>query len=132
MIRRQPKLPARPQDAGDLIQILWPNEAPLVMARLRPGIGKEHENRSERRRAQAFENVPRVTHMDTNIGKALSLDVREQFRTAVHERLAGDEAGVRTGLRLSRDMLAATRANLKRNVPQIREKNGKRDRPFAQ
>ena len=62
------KLAAGHQHAGKFCQHLCLNESALVMARLGPGIGKEHENLGDAVARQSAQNGAGIAFMDFEIG----------------------------------------------------------------
>ena len=73
------------------------------------------------------QHIPGVAVMDADGGELGRLDLAEQARHAIDERLAADEANVRMMLRLPKEMLARAEADLEPNVGNgLREQSGER------
>lgn len=99
-------------DAGERVERRSRDDAALVMAELRPGVGKENEDARERGVAQRGEQEARVVEKEADVGKVMLLDLGQELGDAVFEHLAADEAHRRMRCRLRRQMLAGAEADL--------------------
>jgi hypothetical protein len=82
------------------------------MPLLRPGVGEQHKDARDRVLGKPGEHITRVAVMDADGGELRSVDLAEQARHAVDERLAADEAHLRMMLCLPEQMLARAEADL--------------------
>ena len=98
-------------DAGEFFQRRWRNEAALVVARFRPGIGIEQINRIDTGIGQGDEKFQRIIGEKPDIGKVAGNDGLHHLADAAGKHFAADKAGVRFFLCLARQMFAAAIAD---------------------
>ena len=113
VVRRRPQLGAVGHDLRQNIERLAQDEAALVVAPFRPGIGKQYEHPIDRGRRQRRDQQPRVVGKDPDVVDAPLLDLREKLDDPVLENLAADKTDLRMPFGLLRQMLAAAEADLK-------------------
>jgi hypothetical protein len=100
---------------GEEIERCRRDDAALVVAQLRPGIGKEDEDAGQYRLGQRRQEQPRIVYEEPDIADVLPLDVGKQLDDAVLEDLAADKALARRRRGLRRQMLAGAKADLERD-----------------
>ena len=100
VIRGNAQFGAVGKNARHRRQIAGPDEAPLGVARLRPGVRKQQKGPIDRSLGQGRQQQAGVVIEDTDVGKLQLLDPPDQRRDAIDEDLAADESnrGVSTGL----------------------------------
>lgn len=98
-------------DARQLTQKFRLDQAALVVARLRPGIGEKNIDEIKRRIGQTRDHIARVALVQTDVLRAALLDVAQARGNAVQERLDADEAAVGMSGGLGDQVLAAAEAD---------------------
>src|SRR5690606_10599886 len=86
-IAREAELSARLQRGGEKAEGLLIDETALIVALLRPGIGIENEDARQRSRSKALQQETGIVVQDADIGEATRIDLRNELRNTVHERL---------------------------------------------
>jgi hypothetical protein len=122
VIRSEPELAARPHDARQDVKRRAPDDSPLVMAELRPGVGKEDEDARERSCRKRGKNKPRIIDEEPDVAEPLPLDLGEQLDDAILEDLAADDPDTGMRCRLCGEMLAPAEADLEPDLVNRRMK----------
>ncbi len=112
MVAGKTQLGAVGHHPGQGIQGWRGDDATLVMARFRPRIGEQDEGPLDGRLGQGGEKRTRIVIVDTDVGQADGVDVRQQGGYPIDERLAADEIDFRMGFRLGRQMFAGAKSDL--------------------
>jgi len=103
--------------------VLRLHQAPLVMALLRPRVGKEKMDRGEALIADhVLEDLERVVPDDAQIGERLALDGVQQAAYAGAVDLDGNEVGFRMRLGDGKRRFAHARADLEHQRRRASEK----------
>lgn len=111
-IRCEAELRPRFHDAGKSIQERRLDDAALVVAFLRPGVWKQDKDPVETVARQQVDKVARILIPEPHIREAHIVDVREAFGEPFDKDFAGDNPGLRIGLRLRADMLPPAKTDL--------------------
>src|SRR5215472_12903115 len=112
IVRSDPKSCAVGHDFRQPVEHLARQEAALMVAPFRPGIGKQNEHAIDRGRRQRRDQQPRVVGKNPDVVEAPLLDLREKLDDPVLENLAADESDLGIPFGLLRQMLAAAEADL--------------------
>jgi hypothetical protein len=130
VIGREAQLAARRQKTPELGGGRRIDDPPLVMAGLGPGVGEQHEDPLEGRGGQRPQQETGVIDHDPQIAKAPGLGQPEQARDPSDEGLAADQADLRMGRRLGREVLAAAEADLQPEAAVAGKVGGEVDLPL--
>src|SRR5579883_266762 len=95
-------------------------ESPPLVPPLGPRVGKEQKSARKGGLGQDLEQQAGIVGEDPHITLFAFLQKGEQIRDTVEERLAADIAHIRVGGGLSGQMLAAAKADLEADRPDVR------------
>ena len=103
VIAGNPQFAARPNHPGQCVEVGGRDEATLLVAGFRPGIGKQHKHPTERGIRQRRDQRQGIIHQDANLARAgrLAGNFGEQGRHTIDEGFAADDADTRVGKALS-------------------------------
>ena len=132
MVAGQAQLGAVGQHAGQGRDRRAVDEAALVMARLGPGVGKQHERAADRRVGERLDQQARVVGKDAD-PRALGVGKpAKQRRDAGDVGFAADDADIRIGARLGGEVLAGAETDLEPDVAHRPvEQDARIERPVA-
>lgn len=94
------------ENSCEQIEVYGRNNAPLVMAALRPRIGKEKKQPSDAGFRQCVEQYSGIVIVDKDVADRLRVDNAQQIGDAVDIRFTPNEQNVRVAPRLRRNVLA--------------------------
>ena len=122
MIGRQAEFGPGAHGPREAVEGLRRDDAPLVVTRLGPGIGKQDEDPVEAGGGQGVEQQARVVIQDADIAQSVPLDARQQVGDAFDKGLAAEKADLGIAQGLPGEMVARAEADLE---PDLRDGGGK-------
>ena len=113
---------AWPQSSGERLDDRFRDDATLVVAPLRPGVGIEHEDARKEPLRRGLEQSLDIAAPYPHVDQLFALDAGKRGRHAVQEGLAADEPNLRIALRLRNQMLARAEADFEPEFPRLERK----------
>lgn len=111
-----PKLAARPNQAGELIQGVSVDKAPFGVTALWPRVWVEKKNPGEARVSEVGQKFPCVFSQDADVGETSLRPMAQETGDAVLEDFGANDAHIRMRLGLRGKVLSGPKTDLEPNV----------------